>query len=73
MDVSRFQKLSIVSKTHARKVKFCRFTCIQIRIERFTAKNCDFFIIWYVFESKNVSFNSIQSAESDEFENFKNI
>ena len=30
---------------HTRKVKFRRFTCIQIGNERFAAKNCDNYFI----------------------------
>ena len=60
-------------KYHARKVKFRRFTCIKIGNERFTAENCDYFSIWSVFETKNISLNSIQSAEFDEFEIFRKV
>ena len=60
-------------KYHARKVKIRRFTCIKIGNERFAAENCDYFFILNVFETKNISLNSIRSAESDEFKTFREI
>ena len=58
-------------KNHARKVKFRRFACIKIGNERFAAENCNHFFIWNVFETKNVSLNSRQSAETYEFKIFR--
>ena len=52
-------------------MKFRRFTCINIGNERFAAKNCDSLLIENVFEIKNTSLSSIQSAEFDEFKHFR--
>ena len=41
--------------------------------ERFAEENCDYFSIQNVFETKNISLNSIQSAEFDEFKIFRKI
>ena len=68
-----FRNYQPFSKYHARKVKFLRFTCIKIGNERFAAKNCDYFLIQNVSETKNISLTSIQSAEFDEFEIFRPI
>ena len=53
--------------------KFRRFTCIKIGNERFAAENCNYFSIYNVFETKNISLNSIQSAEFDKFKIFRKI
>ena len=42
-------------------------------MERFAAKKSDYFFIWNAFETKNISLNSIQSAEFDEIKIFRNI
>ena len=65
-----FKNYQPFSKYHARKVKFRRFTCIKIGNEHLAAKNCGYFIIQNVFETKNMSLNSIQSAVFDEFKMF---
>ena len=63
-----FKNYQPVLKYHARKVKFRRFACTKIGNERFAAKNCDYFFIFRMFsKQKNISLNSIQSAEFGEF------
>ena len=67
-----FKNYQPVLKYHARKVKFRRFACTKIGNERFAAKNCDYFFIFRMFsKQKNISLNSIQSAEFGEFIFFK--
>ena len=48
-------------------VKFRRLTCIKIGNKRFAVKNCNYFFIKNVFETRKISLNSRQSAETYEF------
>ena len=73
MGILYFENFQPFLKYHARKIKFRRFTCIKIGNERFAPENCDYFSIYNVFETKNISMNSIQSAEFDKFKSFRKI
>ena len=54
-------------------VKFRRFTCIKVGNYRFAVNKFDYFFIQNVFETKNISLNSRESAESDDFKIFGKI
>ena len=64
MDIFRFLEKS------GSKGKILSIKCIKIWKERFAAKNCKYYFIQNVFEAKNISLISIQSAEFYEFKIF---